>query len=261
MHQMSPHQLQASPQTHPSGSLRVLTPSRQCSWGRLARRPPPRTTLPRRTAGMPRAALALRRALWALRAAQALPRRQLLRSRPCRQWRRPLQRPRAGLHPPQSHRLKRRLPPRCPDWRHHGRLQVGIADTSAEHAKNVRLDNCDCLNSVPAVVRQALMVHSSWCAHPRQRYTALKFLAVGTGQASAFGGQPGDAPISRVQQLKQVFEGSSARRPGLGSHRPGYQRPAAARPAPEDPMKEWWEPVSLPKHEAGTASHHLGCRC
>ncbi len=48
-----------------------------------------------------------------------------------------------------------------------------------------------------------------------------------------------ETAVSRVQQLRQVFEGGAARRPGLGSHRPGYQRPAPVRAPPEDPMKEW----------------------
>ncbi len=60
-----------------------------------------------------------------------------------------------------------------------------------------------------------------------------------TGQANAPVAQQAEMPGARVQQLRQAFEGGSARRPGLGSHRPGYQRPAPARPAPEDPMKEW----------------------
>ena len=78
------------------------------------------------------------------------------------------------------------------------------------------------------------------CAWPKalQCTADVRWAGVG-GQANALGGQPAQAAPPKVAQLRQVFEGSAARRPGLGSHRPGYQRPAAARPPPEDPMKEW----------------------
>ena len=82
--------------------------------------------------------------------------------------------------------------------------------------------------------------HPLCCAWPEGlQCTADLCRAVVGGQASALGGQPAQAAPPKVAQLRQVFEGSAARRPGLGSHRPGYQRPAAARPPPEDPMKEW----------------------
>ena len=78
------------------------------------------------------------------------------------------------------------------------------------------------------------------CAWPKALLCTadLRLTGVG-GQASAMGGQPAQPAPPKVAQLRQVFEGGAARRPGLGSHRPGFQRPAAARPPPEDPMKEW----------------------
>ena len=82
--------------------------------------------------------------------------------------------------------------------------------------------------------------HPLSCAWPKalQCTADMRWAGVG-GQANAPGGQPVQAAPPKVAQLRQVFEGSAARRPSLGSHRPGYQRPAAARPPPEDPMKEW----------------------